>query len=614
MRVTALTLAPSSLSSNAASLGCLTLNGPAFPGGATVSLSSDDPAVARVPPTVQVPQADADACFLVQSQTIDTCAPAVISATLGGATMEAMLEVGPTEQITDNAVNDRWNTRHSNTVVGKLLWTDGDDVLFNDGVTTQVVQPRGDLDEINPDALDLGTGSEPGAVIGAWRRGTDFAWVWRSGHAPVLVSAINPIDPKQIMNPQVFAIADGSVFVVMQAVVDGNAVKHVFQVDPATGVATNLTGDLAVPGAPRATTSGGQAAWLFVDSANPKLQFFDGAAVTDIDFGEIAETRVRMSRGRVVYEKVVDGVSHVFLYDSTLDDPAPIRLSADADASSGNFAPVTDGYHVAWLSGAADGTNTDVILHGGLQLNDAAHRPAPIAFVEFPLQLQRGQLLWRNRGAELSYARGGTIESLCVTPAALFTAPWLADGFVAGYGPQEGTTQADNEVFVYPGVSPNDSDLPMPPLLLRATPQRDSVILEWDIVLGADSCNVYFAETAGVAKDNYLALPGGGSAQSVAGSAVRVCGLADGVPHFFVVSTLEDGDEGGVSIEAAAVPNAGWTSSLEAASDWLPCITGPADAVIPSVWPGFDFASADFNCDRRVDLADFALLSNLLAP
>lgn len=614
MQVASLTIVPSSLSTNAASLGCVTINGPALFGGATVSLSSDDAAVVSVPPSVLVPQGDEDGCFLVQSHAVDGCASAVISATLGGATLEATLEVGPTEQVTDNATNDRWNTRHSSTVGGNVLWTDGNDVLFDDGVSTQVVQARGGLEEVNPDMLGLGTGTNEGDVIGVWRRGTDFAWVWRNGHAPVLVSAVNPIDPNQTLNPQVMAIADGSIFMVMQAVFNDNAVKHVFQVDPISGVAINLTGDLAVPGVSRVATSGGQAAWLFVDSANPKLQFFDGASVWDIDSGEISETRIRLVRGRVVYEKVVDGVSHVFLYDSTFEDAAQVRLSVDTDASRGNFAPATDGYHVAWLSGAADGTNLDVVLYGGLQFNDAAHRPAPIAFVEFPLQLQRGQLLWKDLLGQLSYARAGTIDGICVTPATTFTAPWLADGFVAGYGPQEGTPQPDNEVFIYPGIAPSDDDLPMPPLLLRATPRRDSVILEWDQILGADEYNIYLAELGGVSKSNFSSLPGGRSLGSLSLNAARACGLSAGISNYFVVTAIENSDEGRDSIELEATSDPEWVASLGDASQALDCLAGPGREVESTGCRAFDFAASDFDCDRDVDLADYAILTNLLAP
>lgn len=605
-RVQTLGLTPSSVTGGDGSLGCVTLNGAALQGGAAVQLSSSDPSVASVPSTLPIAQGDNDGCFLVQSHAVEDCASAVISAALGGATMQATLGVGPTERITDNANNDRWNLRHSSTVGGKVLWHNGNDVYLDDGTNTQLVQARGGMEALNNDVFGLGSGANAGQVIGAWRRGTNFAWVWRSGGTPVLVTAVNPIDPPQAMNLEAIAIADGSVFMVFQAFFNTNSVKHVFRVDPATGIATNLTGDLAVPGVSRIATSGGEAAWLFVDSPNPKLHFFDGSTITVVSSGEINGFNLRLARGRLIYEKIDDGVSHIFLYDSTAATPSPVRISPDTDAAHGNFAPATDGYHVAWLFGNANLTSLDVLLYGSLQLNDASSRPVALPDADFPLQLQRGQLLWKDAESDLRYAADGTIEPLCLTPANSFAAPWLADGYVAGFGPVQDSAETDNEVFIYPGLTPDDADLPMPPILILPTPGDGSVILQWDSILGASSYNVYLAEQPGINKDNYAALSGGRRIAGIPSPSTKVCELTNGVTYHFVVTTVEEGDEGGDSVEVSATPTPQPTPDLAEVTALIRCLAGPGVTSPPTGCTALAFHSADLTCDADVDLEDFA--------
>lgn len=613
-RVESIALTPSSVTGGDASLGCIALNGPAAVGGASIMLSSSDPSVASVQPTLQIVSGDNDGCFLVQSHAVADCASAVISAAFGGQTVQATLNVGPTERITDNADNDRWSPRHSSTVGGNVLWTNGDDVFFDNGTSTQLVQARGDLETVEDVVFGLGSGTSAGQVIGAWRRGTDFAWVWPSGGQPVLVSAVNPIDPQQPLNPEAIAIEDGSVFMVLQAFFDANAVKHVFRVDPVSGIATNLTGDAAVPGVSRITTSGGEAAWLFVDSPNPKLHYYDGSNIAEIDSGEINGVMLRLARGRLVYEKIDDGVSHVFLYDSTLTDPTPIRISADTDAAHGNFAPATDGYHIAWLFGDADQTNLDILLYGGLQLNDASSRPfTPLGNNEFPLQLQRGQLLWKDIQSNLRYAADGAIETLCLMPATAFSAPWLADGFIAGFGPVQGSLETDNEVFIRDGIPPNDADQPMPPILIVATPDNHSIFLEWDGILGASSYNLYLAEQPGVTRDNYASLPGGRQIAGIASPSIKVCELVNGAAHYFVVTTVEGGNEGGESAEVSATPNPEGITGLAEITVLLDCLSGPGATEAPEGCAPAAFYDADLTCDGDVDLKDFAVLSNFVA-
>lgn len=613
-RVATLTLAPASVTGGDVSLGCVTLNGDAAGTMAVVSLSTSNPTLVGVPPSIQIPIGDNDGCFLVQSQDIGACEAVTISATLGGTTVEAELHVGRAEQVTDNTREDRWNARHPSTSGGRVLWSDGNDVFLFDGQSTQVIQERGDLEAVSFDVIGMGTGPSKGELAAVWRRGTDFAWLWRSGQVPALVSAINPIDPKEILNPQAIAIADGHVFVIMQAFFNGNAVKHVFRVDPETNLAENLTGNSPVPGASRVVTSDGQAAWVFVDSEGSKLQFFDGVDVLNIDSGEITETRVRINRGRVVYEKLEKGVQHVWLYDSTVENPAPVRLSAETDLNFGNFAPVTDGYHVAWLSGGADGSNVDVVLWGGLVLNNPSMRPANVSgFVEHPFQNNRGQMLWRMGDGALAFAAAGQYKPLCLTPVAAFQSPWLADGYVAGYGTQAGTNQLDNEVFLEFGAVP-ESDIPRPPFLVRASSRRDSVILEWDRILGADEYGVYAAEEPGVTRSNHSVLEGGRAIHRIRSNSVRICDVAAGVPHYFVVTAVEKLIEGGESEEVEAESNSDWLASLDEVHRALSCFAGPEQNGAVIGCSAFNFAAADFDCDGDADLADYSILSNQLSP
>jgi hypothetical protein len=556
IRVESLTLHPTAVSAGGASLGCVTLNAPAPAGGATVALESSDPNVATVPPTVLINAGDTDNCFLVQSQAGVECGSSVISATYGGLTVQGTLGVGSAIQLTNNAANDQWSIRHSTTCRGKVLWTDGDDVLLNNGATNSVIQARGTMEAVEPTVLGLGSGAAAGQTVAAWRRGTDYAWIWRSdGGAPVLVTATNPIDPTQPMNPEALAIADGSVFVTLQAFANANSVKHVFRVNPATGLATNLTGNAPVPGAIRLTTASGKAAWVFDDNSGaPKLHFYNGTTVQTVDSGAISATSLRLAAGRLVYQKLYNGVQHVFLYDSNVPSPTPVRISPDVAATLGHFAPVTDGRHIAWLTGNANGTDTHVALSGGLALSG----PAEIAaFGEQTLQMQRGQLLWTDHNGDLRYAHDGAIETACALPAASVNVPWLADGMMAWYGPgADGGT--DNEVFRLAGSTPDDADQPLPPLKVVATAESRSVALNWDPILGATSYNVYVAAEPGITKGNYSSLDSGRRIVGITAASEVVDGLTNGQPYYFVVTAVEGGDEGGESAEVSAVPQNPW--------------------------------------------------------
>ncbi len=474
------------------------------------------------------------------------------------------------QQLTNNTSEEEWGNRHSTTSQGKVLWFDeNNDIFFYNGTSASLVQAfdAGDpsLDDIDDIVFALGSGASSGQVVGDWRRGTDFAWVWvNDGTNPKLVQATNPIDPTQPLNPEAVAIADGCVFMALQAFFGGNAVKHLFRINPATGVATNLTGSTPVPGLfSRITTSGCQAAWLFdddrldIDSDGdgnpddpipPKLHFYDGATVRVIDSGDLDQPH--LSQGRLVYpKKDANGIRQISLYDSTAPSPTPVQLTAETDPTKGNFFPRTDGRHVAWLHGDADGTDQDILLNGGLQLTNDETRLVS-AGGEHPFQLHRGQLLWKDGNGVLRYADGGGVGGVDITPATTVETPWLADGFIAFLGlSQDGGT--DREVFLFTGTPPADASQPSPPLFVVATPGDGQVTVAWDQVIKASSYNLYMASVPGVTKDNYSTLPDGMKFAGVTSPFVHT-GLAPGKTYYFVVTAVEDGVEGPNSREAAA--------------------------------------------------------------
>lgn len=284
-------------------------------------------------------------------------------------------------QITNDVNEKGWSVRNSATSRGKVLWYDdqSESVFFYDGADLILVQPEdiddspGDIDNV---LFTLGSGASEGEVIGAWRRGTEDAWVWVSGGAPVKVSATNPIN-SNAMNPEAVSLSDGCVFIRFRIPTGGSEANHLFKIDPRSGVATNLTGNASVPGASRVSTSDCQAAWVFDDGTGSlQLQFYNGTSVATVDTGEINSNLrgFQLSRGRLVYEKVVGGIRQIFLYDSTAASPTLVRLSTDTEVSLGNFSPRTDGRHVAWLHGNANGTDLDIVFNGGVPLTDATNR------------------------------------------------------------------------------------------------------------------------------------------------------------------------------------------------------------------------------------------------
>ena len=351
-----------------------------------------------------------------------------------------------TVQLRADAIDEGWGNRQANTSGGKILWFehDGgantDDVVLYNGSSASVVQPQGALTNVGDIVFALGTGASAGHVIAAWRRDTDFAWISTDGGAPVAVTATNPGNPLVPLNPEGAGIADGCVFLILQDASGAFPRKYVFKANPATGVATILTDPAIYPvtgsadGAPRITTSGCKAAWRYFDgSSTIKLHFYDGASIAVIDSGDI--DLPHMSAGRVVYAKTVDGVSQVYLYDSNLASPAPVALTSYTDPSKVNSYAKTDGRHVAWLRQNTDNSNRQIILNGDMRLTDSASKPPDGGlFSDFPLQLQRGQLLWTDAAGALRYAHDGAIATVGIAPATSMIRPWLADGYVAFTG------------------------------------------------------------------------------------------------------------------------------------------------------------------------------------
>jgi hypothetical protein len=88
-----LTLNPSTVTGGNSSVGTVTLNGAAPPGGAAVSLSSSDTSVATVPSSVTIPAGSTSATFTVNTSTVVFSTSATISASWRGVTKRAVLNV-----------------------------------------------------------------------------------------------------------------------------------------------------------------------------------------------------------------------------------------------------------------------------------------------------------------------------------------------------------------------------------------------------------------------------------------------------------------------------------------------------------------------------------------
>jgi hypothetical protein len=93
--LSSLTLSPSKLVGGTPSTGTVTLSGPAPKGGARVSLSSDNPQVASVPPSVVVIEGHTTATFTATTRAVSTATNVTITASYAGGKASAMLTVNP---------------------------------------------------------------------------------------------------------------------------------------------------------------------------------------------------------------------------------------------------------------------------------------------------------------------------------------------------------------------------------------------------------------------------------------------------------------------------------------------------------------------------------------
>jgi len=471
-------------------------------------------------------------------------------------------------QVITNLVDETWGIRNSVVSSGKLLWIDdSNSVVYFNGTSTNLVQPRGTNGLLENHVFMLGSGAAAGQTIGVWRRGADgTSFVSTNGSPPSLVIETNPYNPNNPLNAEAVGVADGSVFMILST----GTMAPVFRVDPATGYATNLTGSALVPGAlfGRISSSGGQAVWPFTDNTNGiiKLHFYNGSTVQVLDTNITGNPNI--AHGRIVYTKSVGGRDQVFLYDSTLASPAPIQITTDSSGT--NRYARTDGSHIAWLHTASGTTNADIILYGAVPLTSASTQvPNQLASGERPFQLDRGQLLWQDVSNRLQYCSGLGCFPIDISPSLNFggsdgagtpcCAPNLTDGFVAWTG-LSSYGGSDREVFLFSGTPPNDAQHPLPPLLLTATPGTNQVTLTWDRVIGASFYNIYVAFDPSVTKDNYLSLPGGQRFTALS-SPLVLTGFTNRF-YFFAITAVAGPGEGPSSPPVAV---AFWGSSTGAA-------------------------------------------------
>ena len=420
--------------------------------------------------------------------------------------------VFPVSQITSNATAESWGIRSPTTAHGQILWVDevSNVVLFN-GQSTNVVQARGSLGNVDDIVFTLGSGAGSNQVIGVWRRGTDQGWISVNGGPAVAVSAVNPIT-NQSMNAEGVAVADGSVFMVQQAFSGGQSVKHVFRVNPVTGLGTNLTGNAAVPGVEgRLSTSQGQAAWPFTDNFTnvSKLHFYDGSVVRVLDTNLAGSPW--LARGKIVYAKLVDGVSQVFLYDSQALQPAPVQLTFTPANKS---FPRTDGHHVGWIEGRTGTTNLALMLYGNLQVNESFNAPPPLVNQnrEHPFQIKRGQIFWEDHQEKINYLTESGFYRPPLTPALDFGGNncctlWLGDGFLAGLS-LSADGGADREVFRITGEAPIDRQVGVP-LAAQVVFTNGNLEITWEKILGVTRYHLYLASDPSLSPSNYQTLPSG---------------------------------------------------------------------------------------------------------
>lgn len=468
-------------------------------------------------------------------------------------------------QLTDNNKNKAFGVRQRATSQGRAIWFDEDSTVFAfDGTQVQPVQTTNPNDQslasIADNVFCLGSGAQPGQVLGAWRRGTDFAWLWaNNGQPPRLVQYTNPYNANNAMNPEGLAIADGCVFMLLQAAKGGTLIKHVYRIDTSSAAATLLTADFLNDvdnggvGAfsTSLVTDGCKAAWEWCSAGQNgacnadsiQLHYFDGAAVHVIDTN--AEP-LSFAAGRLIYSKGSGPSARLMLFDTTNPSPAPQELMTFSADHQLIYAQ-TDGRHVAVLRGDANFKNRDIVLLGGFPLSDANHIPADQpGWRNVPIQLDRGQALWETKSGEVATFDGEAFGSVC-SPG------WLADGFVE-MARAISSTDADTEIFLKQLSQPDEPAQPAAPwgLWANAT-DNGEVSLGWESILGATGYHVSYAEQSGVTPANYASLSGGAQISS-SGPSVVITGLRGNRTYYFVISTIDGSAEGPASRELAVTP------------------------------------------------------------
>lgn len=453
-----------------------------------------------------------------------------------------------------NTGTESWGTRQKTTSGGKVLWFDSAAVRLYNGSTNVEVQANGALQAIESFVFALGSGSS-GNVIGAWRRGTDHAWLFVEGSSPVELVPPNPFGNANALNPEAVAIADGCVFFGWQAV-SSNAflAQHVFRVDPNTYNVTLLTGNGEVKGrSSQISTSQCRAVWLFNNTNNDvnavyDLHYYNGSSLATIDSDATLSAPV-IANGIVTYTKVVAGVQQVFVYDTNAVSPSPVQVTSYTSASQSLSGVRTDGRFVAWGLQLTGDPARHLVTMGGAKLTDATTQGLVDPGGNFPFQLNRGQFLWVDASNALRYAEGSSaLATIPLSPATSQSRPYLADGYVAWLGNAGG-------VFRHTGVTPTAAP---PPAAINATAGIGSAEVAWSSILGASSHTLYLAKSPGVTKENYASLPGGRRIANVTSPSI-VTGLEGGQTYFFVVTATENGVEGPVSRETSVlVPNAAW--------------------------------------------------------
>ena len=93
--LSSLSLDPSSVTGGSSSTATVTLRGPAPTGGAVMSLSSSNPAVASVPDSVTIAEGSTSVTFSVAISSVAAPTTVTISAAYNGATQTASLTVDP---------------------------------------------------------------------------------------------------------------------------------------------------------------------------------------------------------------------------------------------------------------------------------------------------------------------------------------------------------------------------------------------------------------------------------------------------------------------------------------------------------------------------------------